>query len=261
LTSWRHGGFGDFNGRTRLVNFAEQRSGLRLVGAYGSSECFALMAKQVVSDPADVRSECGGAPVSSDILFRVVDVGSGSGVADGETGELQVKGFNVMTGYLNNPAATKEAFTADGWYRTGDLARLKGNKFAFLARISQSLRLSGYLVDPREIEEYLLLNKDVLDAAVVGARDQNGGEVAVAFVRTRTAEVTEESLKSLCRGRIAPYKVPACIVSMEELPFLVGPNGRKLDKRLLSELAKSLMASGEQRTRDSNSASLRTAKD
>jgi fatty-acyl-CoA synthase len=148
-----------------------------------------------------------------------------------------------MAGYLNNPAATEQAFTSDGWYRTGDLARLKGDKFAFLARISHSLRLSGYLVDPREIEEYLLLNDDVTDAAVVGVRDAGGGEVAVAFVQTRTADATEEALKNFCRGRIAPYKIPARIVEVEQLPFLTGPNGRKLDKAQLSERARNLLAS------------------
>jgi fatty-acyl-CoA synthase len=76
-------------------------------------------------------------------------------MVEGAHGELQLRGYNVMTGYLNNPAATAEAFTSDGWLRTGDLAYADGETFCYLSRLRDSLRLRGYLVDPTEIEDFL----------------------------------------------------------------------------------------------------------
>ncbi|MFI4986225.1 MAG: AMP-binding protein [Alphaproteobacteria bacterium] len=242
LRSWRCGGFADFNGRARqLVDEAEAALGLRLVGLYGSSECFALMAKQCPEAAARERALGGGIPIDRGIAFRIADVASGAALPEGEPGELQLKGYNVMSGYLRNPEATAAAFTGDGWFRTGDLAYAAGSGFVYLARIKDSLRLRGYLVDPTEIEEYLQRHAAVEVAQVVGVDRPGEGEVAVAFVRLGREAVTEPELIAYCRDGIAGYKVPRRIVIVAEFPVVHGPNGSKIQKVLLRERAAALL--------------------
>ena len=243
LASWRCGGFADFSRRARqLVDEAEAKLGLHLVGLYGSSECFALMAKQRAELPARERARAGGITVGGGIQFRVVDTASGLPLPDGEAGELQVKGYNVMSGYLRNPEATAVAFTADGWFRTGDLAYGAGAGFVYLARIKDSLRLNGYLVDPSEIEEYLLHHGAVEAAQVVGINRPGEGDIAVAFVRLTGQRATEDELIAYCRNGMAAYKAPHRIAIVEDFPVVHSPNGIKIQKAKLREAAAALLA-------------------
>ncbi|HLI13752.1 MAG TPA: AMP-binding protein [Alphaproteobacteria bacterium] len=242
LATWRRGGFAEYAGLgAALVERTETALGLRLTGVYGSSEGFALLATQMAGDPLEKRALAGGRPVSPDIQFRVVDPDSGRPVADGTPGELQLRGYNVMSGYLNNPIATAEAFTADGWFRTGDLAYGRGADFVFLSRMKDSLRLRGYLVDPGEIEAFLMRHAAVEGAQVVGVNRRGEGDIAVAFVRRNDARLSEEALIAYCRGGIASYKVPRRIVFVEDFPRINGPNGSKIVKHELRARAESLI--------------------
>ena len=242
----RRGGFAEFAGLGRsLVNFAEERFGLRLGGIYGSSECFALMALRDPALPAERRAAPGGSPTSADVVFRIVDTTTGTIQADLSPGELQIRGPNVMAGYLNNPDATAEAITSDGWFRTGDLAYGEGASFVFLARIKDSLRLRGYLVDPTEIENFLTTHSGVRAAQVVGIHREGHGDVAVAFVHPRDdGAVSEEDLIAFCVNGISNYKVPNRIVFVDQFPEVSGPNGVKIQKNRLRELADTLIEKG-----------------
>jgi fatty-acyl-CoA synthase len=227
-----------------VINDAEKRLGLPLVGLYGSSECFALTATQQHTDPAEVRAVAGGRPIAPDIAFRVVDTETGEPLPIGERGELQLRGYNVMTGYLNNPEATNAAFTQDGWFRTGDLSYSQGDRFVYLSRLKDGLRLRGYLVEPAEIEAFVSRHADVLDAQVVGVNRVGVGDMAVAFVRSRNASLTTEDLLDWCREGMANYKVPSRIVIVEDYPRLDGPNGTKILKNKLREMAQQVMEAG-----------------
>ena len=242
----RRGGFADFAGLGRsLIDFAEERFGLRLVGVYGSSECFALMALRDPALPAERRVMPGGAPASGQIAFRVVDPTTGEIQQDLAAGELQIKGPNVMAGYLNNPEATADAMTSDGWFRTGDLAYSEGGSFVYLSRMKDSLRLRGYLVDPAEIELFLTTHGSVSAAQIVGVHREGRGDVAVAFVLPRNgSETSEEELISFCANGISNYKVPSRIVFVERFPEVAGPNGVKIQKNKLRELADTLIEKG-----------------
>ena len=142
-----------------------------------------------------------------------------------------------MTGYLNNPAATADAFTADGWFKTGDLAYSEGESFCYLARLKDSLRLKGYLVDPTEIEDFLCTHPSVDAAQVVGLHREGEGDVAVAFIRVSTAPPAEAELFAYCKAGIAGYKVPRRIIVIDEFPKMNGPNGVKILKNVLREMA------------------------
>jgi acyl-CoA synthetase (AMP-forming)/AMP-acid ligase II len=242
----RRGGFAEFAGLGRsLIDFAEQRFGLRLVGIYGSSECFALMALRDPGLSAERRAMPGGAPTSADIAFRIVDPATGEILPDRASGELQVSGPNVMAGYLNHPDATAGAMTSDGWFRTGDLAYREGTSFVFLSRIKDTLRLRGYLVDPTEIESYLTTHKSVGAAQVVGIHREGHGDVAVAFVLPCDGSAcSEQELISYCASGISNYKVPSRIVFVDQFPEVSGPNGVKVQKNRLRELAAALVEKG-----------------
>ena len=242
----RRGGFAEFAGLgRRLVDFAEERFGLRLGGIYGSSECFALMALRDPALPAERRAMPGGSPTSAGIAFRIVNTTTGEVQPDPSPGELQISGSNVMAGYLNNPGATAEAMTSDGWFRTGDLAYGEGASFVYLARMKDSLRLRGYLVDPTEIEYFLTTHGSVSAAQVVGIHREGRGDVAVAFVRPRDGRTgSEEELMSYCTNGISNYKVPSRIVFVDQFPEIAGPNGVKIQKNKLRELADTLIEKG-----------------
>jgi len=242
----RRGGFAEFAGLGRsLVDFAEERFGLRLVGIYGSSECFALMAVRDPALSAERRAMPGGAPISGDISFRIVNPTTGEVQPDRASGELQVSGSNVMAGYLNNPAATAEAMTSDGWFRTGDLACGEGRSFVYLSRMKDGLRLRGYLVDPTEIESFLTTHSSVGAAQVVGIHREGRGDVAVAFVLPRDGKAgSEQELISYCTNGISNYKVPSRIVFLDQFPEIAGPNGVKIQKNKLRELADTLVEKG-----------------
>jgi len=238
LATWRRGSFAEFAGLGRkVIERAWNDLGLRLSGLYGMSECFAMTAIRDPNAEAEVRGMPGGTPISPGIHFRIADPVSDSPVAEGAQGELQLRGYNVMTGYLNNPTATAEAFTADGWFKTGDLAYADGNSFCYLARLKDSLRLKGYLVDPTEVEDFLARHPAVDAAQVVGVYQEGEGDVAVAFIRASEQPAAESELLAYCKAGIAGYKVPRRIVVVDDFPQMSGPNGIKILKNVLRDMA------------------------
>jgi fatty-acyl-CoA synthase len=226
---WRSGGFASFTGLASELVSQGDELGVHLHGLYGSSECFALMATWSSTDTPDLRKLAGGRPLPG-IEVRLVD------------GELQVRGYNVMNGYLHNPEATERAVTEDGWFRTGDAAHGQDDGFVFLARMGDALRLRGYLVDPAEIEEHLGRHPAVELAQVVGVAVPGEGDVPVAFARLRPgASASEEELLEHCRRSIAGFKVPRRVAVVEDFPVTAGPNGVKIQKVRLREQAASLI--------------------
>jgi fatty-acyl-CoA synthase len=242
LGSWRWGGFAEFAGLgSKIIAKAERDLQLPLIAIYGSSECFALTAARLPHEDRATRVLAGGTPTSDDIEFRVVDAATGRVLGHGERGELQLRGFNVMSGYLNNPGATAAALSPDGWFHTGDLAYTSGTSFVFLSRLKDGLRLRGYLVDPFEIEEFLARHQAVVDAQVVGVNRTGEGDIAVAFVRARSKDIGESDLMAYCKSGIANFKVPRRIVLVDEYPTVNGPNGVKILKHKLRDLAETLI--------------------
>ncbi len=235
---WRRGGFANFtNLAPRLVAEAEARAGVRLTGVFGMSEVFALMATWSPDDRPDVRALAGGRPICADIQVRACDPDTGAPTPPGRPGELQISGYNVIRHYLHNEAASAAAFTEDGWFRTGDLGYLRPEGgFVFLSRLRDSLRLRGFLVDPAEIEEQLCADRSVRAAQVVGVEVPGEGEVPVAFVIPGEGFAAQPVLDSL-RRRVAGYKVPRRLIAVDDFPAADGPNGRKVQKARLRELA------------------------
>jgi fatty-acyl-CoA synthase len=240
LATWRIGGYAEFVGWGARVAEAADARGIRLVGLYGSSEGFSLLAGRDWRAPLAQRIPAGGVPVSPDIRFRICHPETGAELPRGEPGELQLQGYNLLQQYLNNPTATAAAFTADGWFRSGDLATDEGGSFLYLARLKDSLRLRGYLVDPGEIETHLAAHPAVAQAQVVGVDQPGQGDVAVAFVILAEA-VEEATLLAHCRAGLAAYKQPRRVLAVAEFPANNGPNGVKILKNKLRDMAEAAL--------------------
>jgi malonyl-CoA/methylmalonyl-CoA synthetase len=139
-------------------------------------------------------------------------------VANGETGELQIQGPNVFSGYWRQQAATEEAFTSDGFFRSGDLGMRGDDGYITLQGRGKELIISGgFNVYPREIEEFLARQVGVSEAAVVGVKDPLKGERPLAFV-VADAPIDADALAAACREGLASFKNPTAFVQVDTLP-------------------------------------------
>jgi acyl-CoA synthetase (AMP-forming)/AMP-acid ligase II len=162
---------------------------------------------------------------------RLVRPGSGADAGPGETGELLIRGPQVMAGYLGDPGATAETVTG-GWLHTGDLVRVdQHGVFWIVDRLKELIKYKGYQVAPAELESVLLTHPDVLDAAVVGVPHAEGGEAPKAFVVT-AKPVDAQELMAFVAGQVAPYKKVRSVEFVEEIPkSATGKILRRLLKR------------------------------
>jgi fatty-acyl-CoA synthase len=158
----------------------------------------------------------------------------GATLAEGETGEIQVRGISVMSGYFNRPEATREAFTGDGWLKTSDLGVLRADgEIAFAGRLKEMFKSGGYNCYPVEIELAICEHPDVAQAAVVAVPHDTFQEVGHAFLIAKPGHAIDpEALKAFLRERIANYKIPKTWSVLQAFASL--PNG-KVDKRAMRQ--------------------------
>jgi fatty-acyl-CoA synthase len=176
------------------------------------------------------RERAGGTLVSPAAAYRVVD------------GELQLRGPSLFAGYLAEGGdRIDHELTArhvdHGWFRTGDHAEVDDERtFHYVARMGDALRLGGFLVSPAEIES-VLVELDAVAAAQVVAVDRPDGARPVAFV-VAPGGLDEAAAIEHCATRLARYKVPVRVIELDVFPTTDGPNGRKIQKTRLRELAR-----------------------
>ncbi|HIW91523.1 MAG TPA: long-chain fatty acid--CoA ligase [Candidatus Corynebacterium avicola] len=147
----------------------------------------------------------------------------------GEVGELWVQGPNVSVGYWNNPKATRQAFTDDGWFRTGDLGRRDEDGYYYIVdRLKDMVLSGGENIYPAQIENALFTHPDIVDVAVIGIPHEKWGETVCAVVQFKDDPASLEDIREFLSTRVASYKLPRALVVTEE----VARNGSgKLDKQ------------------------------
>ncbi len=184
--------------------------------AYGMTEsCGVITLCQKGDDFETIATTCGRPLPGTEL--RLVDDG-GRDVAAGEEGEIWVRGFNVMQGYLDMPEATAETITEDGWLKTGDIGRADERGYIKITdRKKDMVIVGGFNVYPAEIEKTLLQHPNVTDAAVTGAPDERLGEVTHAHIVAKEG-LTEEGFIAWCREAMANYKVPRGVSFHDSLP-------------------------------------------
>ena len=156
----------------------------------------------------------------------------GADAQPGETGEIWLKTDSMMLGYLDDAAATRAAFSPDGWYRSGDIARIDQDGYLFIVdRLKDMIVTGGENVYSKEVEDVLGTHPDIAEAAVVGVPHPEWGETVVAHVVMRAnAAPGADALRAFCGERLAAYKVPREFRFAQALPRT--PTG-KLQKFLL----------------------------
>ncbi|HEV7798871.1 MAG TPA: long-chain-fatty-acid--CoA ligase [Pyrinomonadaceae bacterium] len=184
-------------------------------------------------NPPNERRRPGscGKPIGNEM--RVVDDNDVE-VADGELGEVVLRGENILKGYYRNPEATATAFR-NGWFHTGDIGYRDMEGFFYIVdRKSDMIIRGGENIYPREIDEVLYQHPLVAAAATIGVPDQLYGEEVAAFIVLKEGrEATEEEIVAFCRARLADYKCPKTVRFIKEIPK--GPTGKLLKRELARE--------------------------
>jgi len=200
----------------------ERRFGVPIIEAMGMTET----ASVVFCNPQDPAGRRYGSPgLPCGVEARIAGKDGGQAV-DGETGEIVLRGPNVMQGYFDNPEETAKAFDADGWMRTGDLGyRDAQGYFTITGRIKELIIKGGENIAPREIDEALLGHPAVLEAAAVGLPDADYGQEIYAAVTLKPGvRADAQALLEHCREALGRYKAPREILIVDELPK--GPSGK-----------------------------------
>jgi len=216
-----------------LLQKWEEATGAPVLEGYGQSE-----SGPVISfNPLDGIHKAGSVGlVLPGTEIEIIEAGDGSAVLDtSHTGEIRIRGPQVMRGYRNRDRETAQALR-DGWLYTGDIGELDEDGYLYIRdRKKDMFLVSGYNVYPREIEEVLHRHPGVLEASVVGAQDAYRGETVCAYiVRAPKHLVDANRLDVYCRENLAPYKVPRRYEFLDSLPKTgVG----KIDKLALRQLA------------------------
>jgi acyl-CoA synthetase (AMP-forming)/AMP-acid ligase II len=156
----------------------------------------------------------------------------GNDVAAGASGEIWIRGPQVMKGYLGRPAETDATIDREGWLHTGDIGRLDDRGYLYVVdRVKELIKYHGYQVPPAELEAVLLTDDRIADAAVIGVTDVDGNEVPKAFVVPMPGvELTEEDVISYVAARVAPYKKVRRVEFIEAVPK--APSGKILRREL-----------------------------
>ena len=196
-----------------------------ICAAYGLSEASPNVVMSDWRDPEELRVQGLALPLPG-VQVRI-----------SPEQEIQVRGWNVMRGYYNNPEANAKAFTSDGWLRTGDLGELTPDgRLRMYGRLKDVFRVGGENVAPAEVEEVLLAHPAVETAQVIGVPDTRLGEVGCAYV-TLKGSATEQELLEWCKARCANFRVPRYLKVVEDFEAIGMTASGKVQKTKLREHA------------------------
>jgi HIP---CoA ligase len=190
-----------------------------IITGYGLTEATGIATMCRHDDDPETISTTSGRAIP-DVEVLVVDA-KGQEVPRGEPGEVVVRGYNVMKGYVDDPQATAEAIDADGWLHTGDVAVMNDRGYIRITdRMKEMFIVGGFNAYPAEIENMINEHPAIGQVAVIGVPDERLGEVGYAFVVPRlNATVDTEALHAWCREKMANYKVPRTFEIVNELPL------------------------------------------
>ncbi len=210
----------------------ERLFGMPMANGWGLTETGALGA---VTRHGETVADTSVGPVCPNVELRIAGR-EGEPLAEGETGEVWLRGRCVMKGYYEAPELTAQAITPEGWFRTGDLGRIDGRGFLTIAgRLKELIIRSGFNVYPPEVEGVLTKHPAVAIAAVIGRPAEDGNEEIVAFLQPVPGhQIDIAEIEALAREELAPYKRPAEYHVLPVLP--AAATGKILKHRLLDAL-------------------------
>ena len=189
--------------------------------AYGMTETSPVSFQSSTDDPLERRVSTVGR-IHPHVQVKIID-SAGHTVPSGEKGELCTRGYNVMSGYWDDPDRTREAIDAAAWMHTGDLATIDAEGYCnIVGRVKDMVIRGGENVYPREVEEFLYGHDKIQDVSVFGVPDDKYGEQLCAWIKLKRGEHADEAeIKTFCQGKIAHHKVPHYIRFVEDFPMTV----------------------------------------
>uniref|UniRef100_A0A0D9VCV8 4-coumarate--CoA ligase n=1 Tax=Leersia perrieri TaxID=77586 RepID=A0A0D9VCV8_9ORYZ len=205
---------------------------------YGMTEAGPVLAMCLAfaKEPFKVKSGSCGTVVRNAEL-KIVDPDTGASLGRNQSGEICIRGEQIMKGYLNDPEATKNTIDEQGWLHTGDIGFVDDDDEIFIVdRLKEIIKYKGFQVPPAELEALLITHPEIKDAAVVSMKDDLAGEVPVAFiVRTEGSEITEDEIKKFVAKEVVFYKRINKVFFTDSIPK--NPSGKILRKDLRARLA------------------------
>ena len=193
----------------------EEITGISILEGYGLTEASPIVAINAPHTKGFTGSI--GLPLpSTEVSLRDAN---NREVPIGESGELCVKGPQVMQGYWHNESETAQAFTEDGWLKTGDIAKFDASGFLYIVdRQKDMISVSGFKVYPNEVENVIALHPKVKEVAVVGIPSKTSGEAVCAFIVRKSLCLKEEEITAFCAEYLTRYKIPRSIIFIDALP-------------------------------------------
>jgi non-ribosomal peptide synthetase component E (peptide arylation enzyme) len=207
----------------------------KLIELYGMLETGYHSFTRLTDDPLKVNGTVGHCV--DEMGLRILD-DDGNDVPYGEVGEIAAVGPSIHMGYLDNPAANRDAFTADGWFRTGDLGQYadRERNVKIAGRKKEIINRGGKKYFPREIEELLYEHPKIVQVAIVGAPDQRLGEKnCLCAIIKPGASLALDEVVAFLKGRVADYKLPEALVVMSDFPMT--PTGKIRRPELVKRVA------------------------
>ena len=204
-----------------IARALSKRLGCPVVQGYGMTEASPVTHLSPTVNAPSKPGSIGVVVPNTEV--RIVDVVSGADVAQGQEGELLIRGPQIMKGYLNQPEATAEAIDAERWYHSGDVGYLDGEGWFYIVdRTKELIKYKGMQVAPAELEALLLTHPAVLDAAVIRKADEEAGEVPKAFVVLKPDDAsratTAETITAFVAGQVAPHKRIRHLEFIDQIP-------------------------------------------
>ncbi|KAL1559017.1 4-coumarate--CoA ligase 1 [Salvia divinorum] len=210
----------------------------KLGQGYGMTEAGPVlsMCLAFAKEAFEIKSGACGTVVRN-AEMKIVDPQTAASLARNQSGEICIRGDQIMKGYLNDPESTKSTIDQDGWLHTGDIGFIDADDELFIVdRLKEIIKYKGFQVAPAEIEALLLNNPYISDAAVVSMQDEQAGEVPVAFVvRSNGSNITEDEIKQFVSKQVIFYKRIYRVFFVDAIPK--SPSGKILRKDLRARLA------------------------
>jgi fatty-acyl-CoA synthase len=203
--------------------------------AYGMTETSPVSTQTSEDTPVEKRVGTVG-KIHPHQEIKIIDPETGRIVPLGTSGELCMRGYNIMLGYWDDPKQTREVIDSARWMHSGDLATMDEEGYIkIVGRIKDMIIRGGENIYPREIEEFLYTNPKITAVQVIGVPDIKYGEEVMAWVQLKEGEyMTEEEIVAFCKGQIAHYKIPRYYKFTDEFPMTVTGKIRKIDMREIS---------------------------
>jgi long-chain acyl-CoA synthetase len=204
-----------------------EKTGCPICEGYGLSET----SPSVSCNPTDSKAYTGtiGVPLPGTLMTLLDD--DGRPVPAGQSGEIAIKGPQVMAGYWQRPDETAKVMTADGWFKSGDIGVVdERGYFKIVDRKKDMILVSGFNVYPNEVEDVVALVPGVLECAAVGMADEKTGEAVKVVVVRKDPSLTEQQVRDFCRDNLTGYKRPKVVEFRTDLPKT--PVGKILRREL-----------------------------